>query len=176
MEVVKEVVVEREVVKEIIVEVPIVVTATPGATATPEPTATRTASPTTTPVPPTRTLEPSATPVPLSNTPVPTLTPVPVRTEPGNGYYTQFAEARGVSVKANDKVDPAALQEAARIIALMLDGREDIAECIGEWESSFAIAPNDVPFTTLPEFAHLKGHRDIWDAPYDEVLIPGLGA
>ena len=94
----------------------------------------------------------------------------------GNGYYTQFAEIRGVTVKASDEVDPVALQRAARIIALMLDGRPDIAECISsDWDAGFAIFPKDGFVTDLPEFAFLRGQADMWGQRYSSSEIWGLG-
>lgn len=83
---------------------------------------------------------------------------------------------KGVTIKANEKVDPEALQVAAKIIALMLDGRADIAECIEGYGSSFAVFPKGAAVTELPEFGFLSGREDIWDRSYDEPgLIFGLG-
>ena len=92
-------------------------------------------------------------------------------------YYTQFATTRGVTIKAPRNVDPAALQEGAKIVDAMIDGRRDIAECIeDEWYSSFAIFPKQFPVTDLPEFAYLKGKSDHWGQAYDDPLqIDGLG-
>ncbi len=82
---------------------------------------------------------------------------------------------RGVTIKAPDGVDPEALQVAANIVALMLDGRRDIADCIGNLDSAFAIFPKDTPVTDLPEFAYLRGRKDMWGRPYESGLIYGLG-
>ena len=93
-----------------------------------------------------------------------------------HGYYTQFRVARGVTIKSNSKVDAVALLQASKIITLMLDGRQDIADCIRGWDSSFAIFPKDAAVTDLPEFAYLIGQKDIWGRPFDEPgLIFGLG-
>ena len=100
-----------------------------------------------------------------------------VRYEPGNEYYTQFAEVGGVTIKANERVNPAAMQELAKIVALMLEGRQDITECISGWESEYAIFPKDAPVTDLPDFADLKGRSTGDGRPFDEVgRITGLGA
>ena len=72
-------------------------------------------------------------------------------------------------------VDPAALDVAANIVELMLDGRRDIADCIGNLDSAFAIFPKDRPITDLPEFSYLKGRRDMWGRLYESGLIYGLG-
>ena len=91
-------------------------------------------------------------------------------------YYTQYATIRGVEVKASDDVDPEALQEAAKIVAMMLDGRRDIADCISKWPgAALAIYPKGDVVTDLPEFAFLKGKSDIWDVSYDSGGVLGLG-
>ena len=82
---------------------------------------------------------------------------------------------RGVTIKAPDRVDPAALQAAANVVALMLDGRRDIADCIADLDSAFAIFPKDAPVTDLPEFSYLRGRRDMWGRPYEGGAIFGLG-
>ena len=99
------------------------------------------------------------------------------RTPSEGAYYTQYASIRGVTIKAADIVEPSALQEAARIIAVMLDGRRDIADCIEEdWDSAFAIFPKGHPVTDLPEFSYLEGKKDMWGQSYDNPLeIDGLG-
>ena len=155
-------------------------TATPTPVYTPTPIPTDTATPTATHAPTiTSTPPPTSTPTSeptASATLVPTLTPVAITNETGRGYYSQFVDVRGITVKANERVDPAALQEVAKIIPLMLDGREDIAECIDDYGSSFAVVPKDTAVTELPEFAFLRGKKDIWDRRYDEPgLIFGLG-
>ncbi len=136
----------------------------------------------------TSTLTPTPTPTPVptsTNTPspTPTLTPTPTplvevtRTPSESAYYTQFASIRGVTIKAGDKVDPAAIQEGAKIVAIMIDGRRDIADCIeDDWDSAFAIFPKAYPVTDLPEFSYLKGKKDMWEQSYDDPLqIDGLG-
>lgn len=74
-------------------------------------------------------------------------------------------------------MDPTALQKAAKIVAIMIDGRQDIADCISQWESAFAIYPKEAPVTDLPEFSFLKGKKDMWGQSYDDPLeIVGLGS
>ena len=74
-------------------------------------------------------------------------------------------------------MDPAAIQEGAKIVAIMLDGRRDIADCIeDDWDSAFAIFPKTYPVTDLPEFSYLKGKKDMWGQSYDDPLqMAGLG-
>ena len=74
-------------------------------------------------------------------------------------------------------MNPAALQQAATIIVIMMDGRRDIWDCMKEdWESAFAIFPKGRPVTDLPEFSYLKGKSDMWGQSYDDPLeIDGLG-
>ena len=145
---------------------------TPEFTATPEPTATPT--PTATPSP---TLEPTATatavptPTPI---PMPTATPTPryrliIRDE--DPYYKQFVEVEGITVKAAAHVDPAALQAAAHIMDVMLDGREDIAECMANAGAGMLIVPKDDPLTGLPDYSHWKGKVDPnAGRSYDEII------
>ena len=87
----------------------------------------------------------------------------------------------GVTVKAAAHVDPAALQAAAHIMDVMLDGREDIAECMADAGAGMLIVPKDDYITALPEYAHLKGKVDYTDPtrerPYDgpNAVIRGQG-
>lgn len=90
-------------------------------------------------------------------------------------YYTQFISARGVTIRATGKVDPAALHEAAEIMTVMLDGRQDVQDCMAVSGSALAIVPVDDPVTKLPEFAYLKGKSDMWGQSYDGTNTPGLG-
>ena len=66
-------------------------------------------------------------------------------------------EVEGVTVKAAAHVDPAALQAAAHVVDVMLDGREDIAECMAEAGAGMLIIPKGDPLTSLPEYRHWKG-------------------
>ena len=92
-------------------------------------------------------------------------------------YYTQFLTIKGVTVKAAARVAPAALQEAARIVAVMVDGRRDVVKCIDEAGSAYAIFPRRAGVTELPEFSFLKGKADMWGQAYDDhKQIDGLGA
>lgn len=91
-------------------------------------------------------------------------------------YYKQPLMSDGVLIKAAGKVDPAALSAAADIAAWMLDGRQDIGECMVNVGAAIAIIPKDEFVTTLPEFAHLKGRSDFTGRTYDSFEIRGLGA
>ena len=99
-----------------------------------------------------------------------------VVTQPAT-YYTQFLTTKGVTIKAADKVDPISLQEAAKIVNLMVDGRADLADCLAQSHSGLAITPVGDFVTDLPEFAYLKGKKDMWGRLYDSPDGPrGLGA
>ena len=68
------------------------------------------------------------------------------------------------------------MQEAAKIVAMMLDGRQDIADCMANWPGAgLAIFPKEGVVTDLPEFASLKGKKDMWGQAYDTLEIVGLG-
>ena len=113
-----------------------------------------------------------------TNTPTPTPTPTPrytLTTKDEDPYYKQFIEVEGVTVKAAAHVDPAALQLAAHMIDVMLDGREDIPECMADAGAGMLIIPIGDPMTSLPEYAHLKGGKDpLLGRSYDDT-IRGLG-
>lgn len=90
-------------------------------------------------------------------------------------YYTQFINARGVTIKASDRVDPAATQHAADIVTMMLDGRQDVRNCMVTSDSEIAIVPDGDPVSALPEYASLRGTRDHWGQFRDSTWSPGLG-
>ncbi len=85
-------------------------------------------------------------------------------------YYTQFVPVASVTVKAAAKVDPAALQEAAKMLRVMLDGPQDRCRT-----GALAIVPDGDPLTALPEFANLRGTRDHWGQYRDSTRSPGAG-
>ena len=89
-------------------------------------------------------------------------------TEIPAAYYTQFVNVAGVEVRASAQVKPQALIEAAKVVAVMLNGRRDLADCIAVYNSGLAIFPEGRPMTDLPEFAFLRGRKDIWGRSYDE--------
>ena len=91
-------------------------------------------------------------------------------------YYTQAVMADGVLVKATGKVDPVALSVAADVVSWMLDGRQDIAECMPAVGAAIAIIPKDEFITTLPEFARLKGRTDFTGRTYESFQLRGTGA
>lgn len=115
-----------------------------------------------------------ATPMP-SPTYTPTATPTPyeiVVSEDPSGYYTQVIEATGVTVKANEKVDPEALHTAATTIDRMLAHiRTDIPECLSAAGAGVAIIPKDEYVTALPEFAWLEGETSPDGRAYDSFQI-----
>ena len=147
--------------------------------ATPPPTFTPTPAPapTLTPTPAatfTPTPAPTATPTP-SPTYTPTATPTPyqiVVPEVPSDYYTQVIEVGGITVKANEKVDPEALHTAAATIDRMLAHiRSDIPECLSTAGAGMAIIPRDEYLTALPEFAWLEGETTPDGRAYDSLQI-----
>ena len=72
-------------------------------------------------------------------------------------YYTQYINADGVLIKANSDVYWAVLVGASKIVQTMLQGREDITECMGEAGAQLTIIPEEENLTTLPEFRRLSG-------------------
>ena len=81
---------------------------------------------------------------------------IQVTTRPST-YYRQFMSVKGVTVKADGTVDPAAVEVGAEIVASMLLGREDLARCMARSRAELAIIPRDRTLTSLPDYAHLKG-------------------
>ena len=98
-----------------------------------------------------------------------------VTTKPSE-YYRQFMSVRGVTVKADGTVYPAAVEAGAEIVAAMLSGREDIARCMARTRAELAIIPRDRTVTSLPEYAYLKGTKDWTGRSRDTFEIRGLGA
>ena len=146
-------------------------TSVPAATfsPTPAPTLTPTPAATFTPAP-----APTATPMP-SPTYTPTATPTPyqiVVQEDPSGYYTQFIEVGGITVKTNEKVDTEALHTAAATIDRMLSHiRDDIPGCLSEAGVGLAIIPKDEYVTALPEFAWLEGATTPDGRAYDSFQV-----
>ena len=91
------------------------------------------------------------------------------------GYYRQFISVNGVTVKAGETVDPAAVEAGAEIVAAMLSGRQDIVQCMSRRGGDLAIIPRDQVNTDLPEFAHLSGTMDFTGRRRDTFEIRGLG-
>ena len=92
-----------------------------------------------------------------------------------DAYYNQFLSRPGVTIKAAGKVEPEALHNAAEILDVMLDGRQDIPDCLGKIGSALAIVPDGDPLTSVPEFAHLRDIGDEWGSYYNSVHAPGAG-
>ena len=86
-------------------------------------------------------------------------------------YYKQFIRTEeGITIKATGKVNPAALQAAADIVGVMLDGREDIPSCLTRAGASVAIIPKDELVITLPEFVGMKG-KIAWEGTEFETKL-----
>ena len=90
-------------------------------------------------------------------------------------YYKQFVNVKGVTVKAAESVDPAALEAGADIVARMLSGRQDVARCMLRSRAELAIVPRDQTLTSLPEYQFLKGTRDFTGRSRDSFDIRGVG-
>ena len=90
-------------------------------------------------------------------------------------YYSQFIYVPGATIKAAGKVDHFAMQEAAKLAAVMLGGRRDVVDCLERRGSALAIVPDGDPVTALPEFAYLKGTKDHWGQPRDGTTHPWSG-
>ena len=71
-------------------------------------------------------------------------------------YYSQHLDAAGVRVRADASVDPEALVSAGEIIALMLTGRPDIAECMPINALGFTVIPIDKAPIDIPEYADVE--------------------
>ena len=134
-------------------------------------------------------LTPASTPIaypaltPASQpTLIPTLeatvdTPAQTPAKPSNSsYYTQYAEVKGIFIKANSKVDPRALESAKSILEIMLSGRPDIPKSLREKRAELAIIAKDDYITKLPEFSYLAGRTDPNGNPYDSFKVRGAGA
>ena len=73
-------------------------------------------------------------------------------------YYRQFINVDGVTIKANDEVDPESMRVAAFVVETMMNSiREDIQKCLTNWGAALAISPEGKSIVTLPEFANQKG-------------------
>ena len=92
-----------------------------------------------------------------------------------DAYYHQFISRPGVTIKAPDRVDPEALQESAEILDVMLDGRQDIPDCLGRIGSALAIIADGDPLTALPEFSFLRDEEGEWGRYYNSTHAPGAG-
>ena len=97
-----------------------------------------------------------------------------VSTRPAK-YYTQFIPVKGVTVRAQERVDPAALLAGAEIVDAMLSGREDIPRCMAQKGGDLVIIPRDQVNTDLPGFADLKGTKDFTGRSRDTFELRGLG-
>ena len=94
-----------------------------------------------------------------------------------SAYYTRFVFAHGVTVKASSQVAPEALVKAAETVTrMMLGPRNDMRSCLTAAGAAMAIIPEGEYVTSLPEFAFLKGEKDIAGNRYDSFAISGLGA
>ena len=94
-----------------------------------------------------------------------------------SAYYTRFVFAHGVTVKASSQVAPEALVKAAETMTrMMLGPRNDVRSCLTAAGAAMAVIPEGEYVTSLPEFAFLKGEKDIAGNRYNSFAISGLGA
>ncbi len=92
-----------------------------------------------------------------------------------DAYYHQYIIRPGVTIKAPGRVDPETLQKSAEILDVMLDGRQDIPDCLGRIGSALAIVADGDPLTALPEFSHLKDLEGEEGRYLNSVHAPGAG-
>jgi len=85
-------------------------------------------------------------------------------------FYKKYVSAQGMPVLSSDKVSDYALLEAAHLIDIMLEGRDDIRKAIIESGTRFAIMAPDELTTDIPEHSDLKP-KIFWDR-----RARGLGA
>ncbi|MCE2466143.1 MAG: hypothetical protein J4G01_08785, partial [Dehalococcoidia bacterium] len=90
-------------------------------------------------------------------------------------YYKQFISVKGVTIKADETVDPAAIEAGAEIVDVMLSGRADIALCMARRRGDLAIVPRNQTLTSLPEYKHLEGTTDFTGRRRDSFDIRGVG-
>lgn len=106
-----------------------------------------------------------------SPTPVPTL-----QSSKPSGFYTQIDNANGITIKAPNSVDPAALRRVKQIVQEMLgNARSDVASRMITNDPSIAIIPKNSFITILPEYEQFKGKSDRNGNPYDSFKIRGAG-
>ncbi len=90
--------------------------------------------------------------------------------------YARTDSVRGITIKAPQIVDPAAIAAAKRILSQMLSGREDIRTRLVGHHAALAIIPRACYITALPEFVALAGTKDQNSNAYDSFAIRGGGA
>ncbi len=97
-----------------------------------------------------------------------------ISTKPAE-YYKQFMSVKGVTIKADETVDPAAVEAGTEIVDVMLSGRPDIAQCMARRRGDLVIVPRDQTLTSLPEYQHLEGTTDFTGRRRDNFDIRGVG-
>lgn len=88
-------------------------------------------------------------------------------------YYKQYSSAAGITVKASEKVDPATLKEARKMVLKMTSFRPDIRSKLINRGAYVMLVPKGENVPVLPELAHLRGQRTADGRSYD-TQIPGL--
>ncbi len=91
-----------------------------------------------------------------------------------NGFYKKHLDVKGLPVIGSDKVNDYAFREAAYLINVMLEGREDIRQKLIENKVRYVIYGINEFTTDIPEHKHLENHKkgkDWWDK-----RARGLGA
>jgi alpha-glucosidase len=87
-----------------------------------------------------------------------------------SAFYTKYVSEHGLPIVASDKVDDEALREAARIIAHMLEKRDDIRQAIIKNRIRVAVMDLSEETTDVPE------HSDLTPKKYWDGRARGLGA
>ena len=85
-------------------------------------------------------------------------------------FYKKYVSAQGMPIVASEKVSDYALLEAAYLIDILLEGRDDIRKAIIDSGTRFAIMAPDELTTDIPEHSDLKP-KIFWDR-----RARGLGA
>lgn len=77
-----------------------------------------------------------------------------------NGFYTKYAENRGIPILAPPEVEDQAVAEACSIVQQMLSERSDVAEEMAQNGARVAIVDEDRRLTELPDFQDLGPEWD----------------
>ena len=80
--------------------------------------------------------------------------------------------APGLAVKTYGNVDPRAVQESLKWLALETK-RPDVAQALGAGRTTVVIIPHDVRMTDLPEYANLRGQKTFDGRVWDDVRGSG---
>ncbi len=85
-------------------------------------------------------------------------------------FYKKYVDAKGFPVLGSEKVQEAAMLEAARIVNKMLEGRDDVRAAIIKNKIRLAVMAKSELTTDVPE------HSDLTPKAYWDARARGLGA